>query len=172
MRYGAEPDVGPAMRDTAEQWPHVSALLERVGFVRGDRSEFVYLADADRLPHVHPVSGLDVVRTLGVAGTRFTARVDAADAGYVEVGTGIGGTGRFTSGDEWADIGSLRVDPAHRRRGIATRLLAEVGDWLRLARVPRLLAYALPDEVEHRTLLERHDFRLLTRTHREWTLPT
>jgi GNAT superfamily N-acetyltransferase len=220
VRYGAEPDVGPALRNTAdirwllhwpdasepglavaeaavallrqwrvrrmgadvglpvpgvygvpEQWPHVSALLERVGFVPGDRTELVYLADVDRLPPADPVPGLEIVRTLGVAGTRFTARLDTADVGYIEVDTGIGGTGRIAADAGWADVGNLHVDPAHRRHGIGTRLLAEVGAWLRLARVPRLLDYAAPDEPEHRAFLEHHGFRLLTRTYRDWHLP-
>ena len=54
---------------------------------------------------------------------------------------------------------------------LGTRLLAEVGDWLRLARVPRLLDYATPDETDHLAFLEHHGFRLLTRTDREWELP-
>ena len=227
VRYGTEPDVGPAMRDTAdirwllhwpdqpiwpdasaaglalaeaavavlrrwkvrrmgadlglptpgvygvpEQWPHIHALLERVGFVRGARTELVYLADVDRLPRANPVPGLEIVRTLGVAGTRFTARLDGGAVGYVEVDTGISGAGRIARDEGWADIGNLQVDPAHRRRGIGTRLLAEVGDWLRLARVPRLLDYATPDETDYLAFLERHGFRLLTRTDREWELPT
>jgi GNAT superfamily N-acetyltransferase len=226
LRHGAEPEVGPALRDTAdirwllhwpdgpvwpdasaaglavaeaavavlrrwtvrrtgadlglptpgvcgvpEQWPHVRALLERVGFVPGDRTEIVYLIEADRLPPVEPVPGLQITRTLGVAGTRFTALLGAAAVGYIEVDTGIGGGGRNASDAGWADIGNLSVDLAHRRRGIGTRLLAEVGVWLRLARIPRLLDYATPDEPEHRAFLERHGFRLLTRTHRDWDLP-
>ena len=226
VRYGTEPDVGPALRDTAdirwllhwpdgpvwpdasaaglavaeaavavlrqwqvrragadlglptpgvygvpEQWPHVHALLGRVGFVRGDRTEFVYLADVDRLPPAEPVPGVEIVRTLGVAGTRFTTLLDSAAVGYIEVDTGIGGAGRITSDTGWADIGNLHVEPAHRRRGIGTRLLAEVGDWLRLARIPRLLDYASPDETEHRAFLDRHGFRVLTQTYREWVLP-
>jgi ribosomal protein S18 acetylase RimI-like enzyme len=227
VRYGTEPEVGPAMRDTAdirwllhwpdqpiwpdasaaglavaeaavavlrrwrarrtgadlgsptpgvygvpEQWPHICTLLERVGFVRGTRTELVYLADVDRLPRANPVPGLEIVRTLGVAGTRFSARLGGGVVGYVEVDTGISGAGRITRDEGWADIGNLQVDPAHRRRGIGTRLLAEVGDWLRLARVPRLLDYATPDETDHLAFLERHGFRLLTRTDREWELPT
>lgn len=159
----------PGVYGVPEQWPHVADLLGRVGFVRGDRTELVYLADVDRLPS--PAPGLEVVRTFGVAGTRFTARHDGVDVGRIEVDPNIAGTGRLAGHDGWADIGNLHVDPAHRRRGIGTRLLAEVGDWLRLARIPRLLDYATPDEPEHRAFLEHHGFLLLTRTHRDWQLP-
>jgi GNAT superfamily N-acetyltransferase len=115
---------------------------------------------------------LAIARTLGVAGTRFTALLDTVAVGYIEVDTGISGAGRITSDAGWADVGNLDVDPAHRRRGIGTRLLAEIGDWLRLARIPRLLDYAAPDEPDHLAFLERHGFRVLAQTYREWDLPT
>ena len=227
VRYGAEPEVGPAMRDTAdirwllhwrdapvwpdasvaglavaeaavavlrrwkvrrmgadvglpapgvhgvpEQWPHVRTLLERVGFVRGDRRELVYLADVEQLRRcTPPLPGLTIARSLGVAGTRFTAQLDDGAAGFVEVDTSIGGAARITALDGWADVGNLHVEPAYRRHGIGTWLLGEAGDWLRLARVPRLLTYTAPDEVPHRAFLERLGFRRLTETAREWTLP-
>src|SRR5215207_9844707 len=76
----------PGVYGVPEQWPHVRALLDRVGFVRGERTELVYLADVRELPRrPSPVPALEIVRTLGVAGTRFTARLDGADVGYVEV---------------------------------------------------------------------------------------
>jgi GNAT superfamily N-acetyltransferase len=226
LRYGAGPDVGPALRDTAEirwllcwpdspvwpdasvaglavaeaavavlrrwrvrrmsadgalpapgvygvpeQWPHVRALLERVGFVRGERVELVHLVDVQQLVRRRPpVPGLEVVRTLGVAGTRFTARLDGGDVGHVEVDAGIDGPGRITSGGGWADVGNLHVEPAYRRRGIGSWLLGEAGDWLRLAGVARLLDYGPPDDAGHRAFLAHHGFRLLTRTARDWEL--
>jgi GNAT superfamily N-acetyltransferase len=226
LRYGAGPEVGPALRDTGEirwllcwpdspvwpdasaagsavaeaavdvlrrwrvrrmsadgtlpapgvygvpeQWPHVRALLDAVGFVRGERCELVYLADVRELARPPaPAPGLGIVRTLGVAGTRFTARLEGADVGYVEVDTTISGPGRIASRGDWADIGNLHVAPSHRRRGIGSWLLGEAGDWLRLARVPRLLDYSDPDDAGYRAFLESQGFRLLTRTAREWEL--
>jgi GNAT superfamily N-acetyltransferase len=162
----------PGVYGVPEQWPHIRTLLERVGFVCSARTELVYLADVDRLAPANPLPGLEIVRTLGIAGTRFTARLDGGAVGYVEVDTGISGAGRIAHDEGWADMGNLPVDPAHRRRGIGTRLLAEVGDWLRLARAARLLDYATPDETDHLAFLERHGFRMLTRTYRVWDLPT
>jgi GNAT superfamily N-acetyltransferase len=226
LRYGAGPDVGPALRDTAEirwllcwpdspvwpdasvaglalaeasaavlrrwrvrrmsadgtlpapgvygvpeQWPHVRALLERVGFVRGGRDELVYLADVQQLVRRRPPApGLDIVRTLGVAGTRLTARLDGRAVGHVEVDTGIDGPGRITERGGWADVGNLHVEQGHRRRGIGSWLLGEAGDWLRLARVSRLLDYASPEEAGRRAFLGHCGFRLLARTAREWDL--
>jgi GNAT superfamily N-acetyltransferase len=226
LRYGAGPEVGPALRDTAEirwllcwpdspvwpdasgggralvraavavlrgwrvgrmsadgalpapgvygvpeQWPHVRALLEEVGFVRGARTELVFLADPDTLRRTAPpLPGLEIVRTLGVAGTRFTAQGDGVAVGHVEVDTAIVEPARITSGDGWADVGNLYVAPTYRRRGIGTWLLGEAADWLRLARVPRLLDYTEPGEAGYVAFLEHLGFRRLTATAREWEL--
>ena len=172
-RRGA--DLGlpaPGVYGVPEQWPHVRALLERVGFVRGDRREFVYLLDVEELRRrTSPVAELEVVRTLGVAGTRFTAHLHGSVVGYVEVDTTLGGAARITALDGWADVGALHVEPEYRRRGIGTWLLGEAGDWLRLARVPRLLDYSAPDEQGYVAFVEHLGFRRLTETSRAWVLP-
>jgi GNAT superfamily N-acetyltransferase len=87
------------------------------------------------------------------------------------VDTAIVGAGRLANPDGWADVGNLHVEPGHRRHGIGTALLADAADWLRPARVARLLDYTAPDETDHCAFLERHGFRLLTRTAREWARP-
>lgn len=161
----------PGVYGVPEQWPHVRTLLERVGFVRGERCELVYLVDVRELPRrPAPAPGMEIVRTLGVSGTRFTARRGGADVGYVEVDTAFGGPGRIVGRGDWADVGNLHVVPEHRRRGIGSWLLGEAGDWLRLARVSRLLDYVVLPDDGYRAFLERCGFRLLTRTAREWDL--
>ena len=105
-----------------------------------------------------------------MGGTRFTACRGGTDLGYVEVDTAISGPGRILGRPDWADVGNLHVVPEHRRRGIGSCLLGEAGDWLRLARVPRLFDYCAPDDAGYRAFLERCGFRLLTRTAREWDL--
>jgi GNAT superfamily N-acetyltransferase len=60
------------------------------------------------------------------------------------------------------------VAAAHRRRGVATWLVGQAADWLRLARVDRLLEYAWPEEQDLLGLLGRLGFRELTRTARGW----
>jgi GNAT superfamily N-acetyltransferase len=77
----------------------------------------------------------------------------------------------------WADVGNLQVAEPYRRRGVATWLLAQAGDWLRLAQVERLLDYAwLEDRDEagqscedYRSFLTGVGFLELTRTKRGWT---
>jgi len=87
--------------------------------------------------------------------------------GYVEVET-LEDAQRVPRGGGLADVGNLVVAEAHRRRGVATWLLAQAADWLRLAGVARLLDYAFAEEDDCRAFLEAAGFRELTRTARGW----
>src|SRR6185503_18406531 len=158
----------PGVYGIPEQWPHVADLLRRVGFSRGARTEIVLLADVAELPRRPRPSGLRVERTLGTVGTRLAAVRDDCVVGYVEVDTGIGGSGAIAGQPGWADVGNLWVQEADRGRGVGSWLLGEAAEWLRLGRVDRLLAYADPGETG---FLERCGFRRLTETVRDWNLP-
>ena len=158
----------PGVYGIPEQWPHVADLLRRVGFSRGGRTEIVLLADVAELPRRPRPSGLRVERTLGTVGTRLAAVRDDCVVGYVEVDTGIGGSGAIAGQPGWADVGNLWVQEADRGRGVGSWLLGEAAEWLRLGRVDRLLAYADPGETG---FLERCGFRRLTETARDWNLP-
>lgn len=140
----------PGVYGIPEQWPHVHAVLEAVGFAPADRTEVVLLADVADLP---PAAG-PVVRTLGVAGTRFSTT-----DGYVEIDTGIGGAGTLTGATGWADVGNLEPGTS------GPVLFGAAGEWLRLAGIPRLLAYAAPADPDL-ALLQSCGFRRLTETRR------
>jgi len=90
------------------------------------------------------------------------------ELGLVEVDTNLEDAVRLSRRGGWADIGNLRVAEEHRRRGIGTWLLAQAAEWLRLADVGRLLAYAAPDDQDELAFLESVGFRELTRTARGW----
>jgi GNAT superfamily N-acetyltransferase len=158
----------PGVYGIPEQWPHVADLLRRVGFSRAGRTEIVLLADVAELPRRPRPCGLRVERTLGTVGTRLAAVRDDCVVGYVEVDTGIGGSGAVAGQPGWADVGNLWVQEADRGRGVGSWLLGEAAEWLRLGRVDRLLAYADPGETG---FLERCGFRRLTETMRDWNLP-
>jgi GNAT superfamily N-acetyltransferase len=113
---------------------------------------------------------MKLVRTLGVSGTRFTAHENGAVAAYIEVDTGVSGTGRIASHEGWADIGNLHVAEEYRGRGVGTWLIGQAAEWLRMARIHRLLDYATPEEADRLAFLERVGFRRLTETAREWDL--
>jgi GNAT superfamily N-acetyltransferase len=152
-----------------EQWPHVRALYDQAGFSPG-RTEIVWLANVDELPSVGeaPVAGLVQRRSVGINGTRFAAEVGATHVGYIEIDTAIGEPGRLPRVGGWADVGNLEVEEAHRRCGIGTWLIANAAEWLRVARIDRLLDYSTPDDLARGAFLTAVGFRELTRTERGW----
>jgi GNAT superfamily N-acetyltransferase len=138
----------PGVYGLPEQWPHIRALYERAGFVHDGHTEIVLLARVDELPRPSepPVAGLEVRRTVGINGTRLSGSLGEQLVGYIEVDTNLAEGGRLAHLGGWADVGNLHVDEAYRRRGVATWLVGQAADWLRLARVERLLEYAWPEE--------------------------
>jgi len=160
----------PGVYGLPGQWPHIRALYERAGFVHDGHTEIVLLARVDELPRPSepPVAGLEVRRTVGINGTRLSGSLGEQLVGYIEVDTNLAEGGRLAHLGGWADVGNLHVDEAYRRRGVATWLVGQAADWLRLARVERLLEYAWPEERDLLGLLGGLGFRELTRTARGW----
>ena len=159
----------PGIYGVLEQWPHVRAAYERAGFRHEGHVEIVFLADVNALPRVatEPVAGLRLQRSVGINGTRLSALVGDEVVGFIEVET-LGDAERLPRLGGWADVGNLHVAEEHRRRGVATWLIAQSAEWLRLARVDRLLSYAWPEQEDCTTFLATVGFRELTRTERGW----
>jgi GNAT superfamily N-acetyltransferase len=161
-----------------EQWPHVSALLERAGFVHEGHTELVYLARVGDLPRLAspPVAGLESRRAVGLNGTRLSAVLDGEVIGYIEVEIRDDGE-RLSRQAGWADVGNLHVSDGFRRHKVATWLLGRAADWLELAGVDRLLDYSYSEGADatgqtyddYRAFLNALPFRLLTTTRRGWT---
>jgi GNAT superfamily N-acetyltransferase len=103
-----------------------------------------------------------------VNGTRLSACLGDEVVGYIEVETNLADGGRLGQLGGWADVGNLHVSEAYRRQGMATWLVGQAADWLRLARVERLLDYTGADQEDCLALLRRLGFRELTRTARGW----
>jgi GNAT superfamily N-acetyltransferase len=160
----------PGVYGVPEQWPHVRALYEQAGFVHDGHVEIVLLARVDELPQPArpPLEGLRLRRSVGESGTRLSACLGEEAVGFIEVETNLAEGGRLAHLGGWADVGNLQVVEAYRRRGVATWLVGQAADWLRLARVERLLEYAWPKEQDLLALLARLGFRELTRTARGW----
>jgi GNAT superfamily N-acetyltransferase len=161
-----------------EQWPHIRALYQQAGFTHTGHTEIVYLARVEDLPGLAspPLTGLSVRRSVGINGCRLSAVLGQDVIGYIEVQTFDEGE-RLIRTAGWADVGNLRISEPYRRRGVGSWLLGQAADWLRLARVDRLLDYAWlegtdPGGVsyeEYRAFLPAVGFRELTRTQRGWT---
>lgn len=166
LRYGGGPQVDPSYREAGEiRW------LLWAGFVPGNRTEIVFVADIDGLASPGPpLPDLSVTRTLGPNGTRFTAVLAGAEVGYVEVDIRRGDSGRVAASQGWADIGNLHVAEPHRRKGIARWLVGQAADWLLLGHIARLLDYATTEHDGYLRFLRQIGFRQLTRTTRGWEL--
>jgi GNAT superfamily N-acetyltransferase len=157
----------PGVYGVPEQWPHIRSLYERAGFAPEGNVEIVYLAEVGRLPASDAREDLVVRRSVGINGTRLTAARGDDAVGYIELDL-LESLGRFPAHSGWADVGNLHVAEAHRRQGIATWLVGQAAEWLRLAGVQRLLGYANADEEASRAFLDSVGFRELTRTERGW----
>jgi GNAT superfamily N-acetyltransferase len=168
----------PGVYGVPEQWPHIRALYERAGFAHAGHTEVVYLIRVEELPHPAgpPLAGLAVRRSVGINGTRLSAVLGRECIGYIELDIFEEGE-RLPRHGRWADLGNLHVTEPHRRRGVATWLLAQAADWLRLAQVGRLLTYAWLEGQDgtgqsydgYRTFLSAVGFLELTHTKRGWT---
>ncbi|SDD00968.1 GNAT family N-acetyltransferase [Glycomyces harbinensis] len=169
-RYADGSLPAPGVYGVPQQWPHIRGLYERAGFADQGRTEVLLLAAVDEIPTpgTAPLETLRLRRTLGVNGTRLAAWLGDEEIGWIEVDTGLAEAGRLVRLGGWADVGNLEVDQAYRRRGVATWLVGQAAEWLRLGRIDRLLGYATPDEKDGLEFLHRVGFRELTRTSRDW----
>ncbi|MGH3487033.1 MAG: hypothetical protein ACRDP8_03795 [Actinopolymorphaceae bacterium] len=160
----------PGVYGVPDAWPHVRSAYERAGFVHEGTIELILVACVDTLrpPPEPPVPGLVARRSIGINGTRFTAFLGDEQVGYIEVEI-MAGTERLARFSEWADIGDLQVDEVYPRRDVATWLFGKVVEWLHLARIDRLLAYAWPEQSERLDLYRHLGFVELVRTARGWS---
>jgi GNAT superfamily N-acetyltransferase len=169
--YGDGALPAPAVYGVPDVWPHVAAALGRAGFAPGERVEVVLAADVADLPHAGPppVEGMTLRRALGGHATRFTALLDGRAVGMYEVQADLTAGGSLSRLAGWADAWELHVEEPLRRRGIGTWLVGHAADWLRLARVERLVDYGIAGEGDaHLAFLGRLGWRELTRTRRGW----
>lgn len=161
----------PCCYGVTASWPHLRRIFQRAGFVRDGHEEVILLARVDDLPTLvePPVPGLAVSRRAGLLGTRFSATLGDREVGFIEVDTDMTSGGSLSRLAGWADVGNLHVAEELRRRGIATWLVGAAADWLRLARIDRLIAYCWPDHVDEHAFLLGCGWRELTRTERGWS---
>lgn len=168
-RYADGALPAPGLYGPPDCWPHVLAALARAGFAPGDRVEVIMLADVAELGTAGPppVDGLTVTRHVGDHATRFTATIGDRVAGCLEVRGDLTNGGALSRLAGWADVWELHVAEELRRRGVARWLVGHGADWLRLARVERVLHVAIgDDEIGAATRL---GWRELTRARRGWT---
>jgi GNAT superfamily N-acetyltransferase len=167
LRYADGALPAPGVYGVPEQWPHIRAVYERIGFRQEGPTEVIYLARVGALARPEaPMEGLTIRRTVGINGTRLSALLDGARVGYIEVDTNLDGGPRVSRTATWADVGNLWVEPAHRRRGLGRWLVGRAATWLELGGTARLLDYAHTEEETYMAFLIAVGFTELTRTAR------
>lgn len=130
-----EPGIGWA--DAAWGVRQFYAALDQTPMVqvqRGSHAEqtlaplgFLPMGDGDA--HAQLASVARALRSVRSMAPDIPAEIDeASGSAVVSLGAGAA-TGRGVLSGDWLLIESLQVDPSHRRRGLATAVLAEVLDW-------------------------------------------
>jgi GNAT superfamily N-acetyltransferase len=166
-RYADGTLPAPAVYGVPEQWPHIRAIYERIGFRHDGPTEVIHLARVEALARPRaPMAGLTTRRTVGVNGTRIGAALDGAEVGYIEVDTNLDAGPRVSRTGTWADVGNLWVEPDHRRRGVGRWLVGRAATWLELGGATRLLDYSGAEEETYAAFLSAVGFVELTRTAR------
>ena len=163
----------PGCYGVPDCWPHLRALLVRHGFRHEGRSETILVADVAALPAgvTAPLAGLTLRRELGgpaVAGPRLGARLAGELIGFADLSADLTAGGTLSRLAGWGEIDSLWVDAPYRRRGIATWLVSQAAEWLRLAHADRLIAYSAAESSDERAFFSSVGFGILAHTQRGW----
>ena len=117
---------------------------------------FTSLGDGDAHAQLAPVaqalrsvrrSAPDVAAEVDESPTSATVRLDSGAA-----------TGRAVLSGDWVLVEGLVVDPGHRRRGLATALLADLLDWGASRGATTAMLHVETDNTGAIALYERHGF--------------
>jgi GNAT superfamily N-acetyltransferase len=126
----------------------VERTLAPLGFrPMGDGDAHAQLASVARALRSARSAAPDVAASLDEAPGSVTVSVDAGVA-----------SGRGVLSGDWLLVESLVVDPAHRRRGLATAVLAEVLDWGASLGATTALLHVETENAGAVALYERHGF--------------
>jgi GNAT superfamily N-acetyltransferase len=126
-----------------EAWPHIRRAVEAVGFSdAAGRTETLLAGMLDAVPEpgAPPLEGLTVRREIDNLSVRFTAVLDDAMVGYLNVRDDLTRGGTMSRLARWVELWEHEVVPSHRRQGIGTWLFRHAVSWARLAGRDRMLA--------------------------------
>nr|WP_253942694.1 GNAT family N-acetyltransferase [Nocardioides sp. zg-1230] len=108
--------------------------------------------------HAQLASVARALRSVRAAAPDVPATLDEGP-GSITVTLGSGAaTGRGVLSGDWLLVESLAVEPDHRRRGLATAVLAEVLDWGASLGATTALLHVETDNAGAIALYERHGF--------------
>jgi GNAT superfamily N-acetyltransferase len=173
-RQYAEGDLPtPATYGIPDVWPHVADVLRTAGFSDADGrtgSLFAGTVESVPAPGPAPIDGLTVRREVGNLTTRFAAVLGDDVVGYIHLRDDLTRGGALSRLVRWAEVWEWFVEPAYRRRGIATWLGQHAVDWIRLGGSERVLLNTDddPDAEGMRALIETFGWRQIGASQRGW----
>ncbi|HEX5917906.1 MAG TPA: GNAT family N-acetyltransferase, partial [Nocardioides sp.] len=141
-----------ALEQTPTVQVELGSLVERTLAPLG----FVPMGDGDA--HAQLASVARALRSVRAAAPSLGADLEERPGSVtVSLGSGVA-TGRGVLSGDWLLIESVVVDPAQRRRGLATAVLAEVLDWGASLGATTALLHVETDNAGAIALYERHGF--------------
>ena len=140
----------PAFCGVPDTWPHIVSALEATGYRPGsDRSEALYggwLAGVPE-PGEPPLVKLEMRRSVGTFGPRFSAVLDGEELAYCECLPDLTHSDELPALRGWAELAEIAVCERWRNRGIGAWVLCHAASWLRSAGCDRIiLSVAAEDE--------------------------
>jgi GNAT superfamily N-acetyltransferase len=140
----------PALVGVPDCWPHVISALQAAGYRAGaEHREAIYGGTLSGVsePSDSPLPGIEVRRSVGEFGVRFSAVVEGEEIGRLECTADLTGGGAPPVFGGWADLEELWVHENSRNRGVGAWLVEHAVRWLRLAGCDRVvIAVAEGDE--------------------------
>jgi GNAT superfamily N-acetyltransferase len=132
-------------------WPHMSELFEKGGYAPDrDSYEAVYGGSLDHIPPPGhpPIEGLEIKRTMGKFGTRFTALLDGKEVSRCECYADLTQGGRLPALANWSELSEIETADEWRNKGIGAWVVKHAIHWLRLAGCDRCVFSVGPEDEE------------------------
>jgi hypothetical protein len=168
-RYADGSLLAPACYGVPDTWPHVRALYSEAGFAPSRQETVLRARCADLIQGDPPP--LQVDRSVGVLGTRFTLSENSASVGFIEVCQLTAELARGYSSMGWADVGNLHVEIGGDPEAVVPQPYSAGATWLLPGGIETLIeSHWDEDPKEHLQLLEQCGFEVLVTNARGWAV--
>jgi GNAT superfamily N-acetyltransferase len=163
----------PAFGGVPDRWPHVAEALEAAGYGAGsEHREALYGGTLARVPEpsVPLLPGLELKRSPGQFGVRFSAVRGGEEIGRLECAPDLTEGGNLPALDGWAELAELWVREGNRGRGVGGWLVGHAAGWLRLAGCDRVVICVDEDDEAAGAgrFYRRFGWEVLARLIRSW----
>lgn len=166
----------PSFGGVPDCWPHVAAALRKAGYeARPEHREALYGGTLAGVPKAGdpPLPGLEVVRSTGRFGIRFSAcegGEGGEEVGHLECVRDLTGGGSMPALGGWAELAELWVRERSRDRGVGRWLVEHAARWLLLGDCDRIVFVVGEDDEDAGAgrFYRRFGWGVLTRLTRSW----